>query len=186
MCGGRLSGTAGIISNPGFPRGSAVARHCVWVLTVPNGRKIQLSFDPRFGIGQDPKCLYDYLEVRNGGSGRSELIRKYCGSVAPLPIKSSDNSLRVTFNSGGTGIAAVGFEASWRAINFPERNQTSQPTTSPAIKQPTTELAKALPSSSPHGKGQYLCKDPRVIRIQTTCKSLEDFYKRFNRLWTDL
>ena len=36
-------------------------------------------------------CLYDYLEIRDGGSEQSEVLTKLCGDEIPNPIQTTQN-----------------------------------------------------------------------------------------------
>lgn len=50
----------------------------------------------------DYMCQYDYVEVRDGDSSDSQIIRRFCGNERPAPIRSSGSSLHVLFHSDGS------------------------------------------------------------------------------------
>lgn len=50
----------------------------------------------------DYMCQYDYVEVRDGDSVDSKLIKRFCGNDRPLPIRSTGSSLHVLFHSDGS------------------------------------------------------------------------------------
>jgi len=49
----------------------------------------------------DHSCRYDYVEIRDGGSIKSQVIGRYCGNNRPGLIHSSGNTLHVLFVSDG-------------------------------------------------------------------------------------
>src|SRR5688572_17937578 len=57
-------------------------------------------------------CVYDYLEVRDGGEDNSPLLGKICGNKTPPDIKSTGNVLYVKFVSDGS-VQKAGFAATF-------------------------------------------------------------------------
>ena len=47
-------------------------------------------------------CQYDYVEVRDGDSIDSRIIKRFCGNDRPPPVRSSGSSLHVLFQSDGS------------------------------------------------------------------------------------
>ncbi|BHF71232.1 Dorsal-ventral patterning tolloid-like protein 1 [Sparganum proliferum] len=55
-----------------------------------------------FHIGPDrPECLNEYLEILDGPSESSTLLRKLCGSSVPRAVRSSNNTMTVRFVANG-------------------------------------------------------------------------------------
>ena len=97
ICGGNLSNN-GRLQSPNYPDEYTSRKDCVWVLDVPEGKRVALSFDS-FDIERDDSCAYDYLEVRDGADVNSDLIGRYCGLDAPEDILSKGNKLYSAFKS---------------------------------------------------------------------------------------
>lgn len=58
------------------------------------------------------KCVYDYLEIRDGHEKTSPEIGRYCGYKIPEDIKSTGNKLYVKFVSDGS-VQKAGFAATF-------------------------------------------------------------------------
>jgi tolkin protein len=63
--------------------------------------------------------VYDYIEVRDGGSADSALIGTYCGYKMPEDIKSTGNQLYVKFVSDGS-VQKAGFAATFMKGESPK------------------------------------------------------------------
>lgn len=50
----------------------------------------------------DYMCQYDYVEIRDGESMDSRVIKRFCGNDRPPPIRSTGPSLHVLFHSDGS------------------------------------------------------------------------------------
>ena len=81
--------------------------------------KIYLCRD--FDIESGWNCFYDYLEIRDGDSGNSTLLGRYCGdsSQTPDPILSSYNHLYMTFVTDGS-VQNRGFVLNYTTIEVRE------------------------------------------------------------------
>ena len=66
LCGANYFSSQGIIRSPGkleyLPN-----KDCEWVITVPNGQQIELTFN-YFEMENHADCRFDKLEIRNGGN----------------------------------------------------------------------------------------------------------------------
>ena len=70
-------------------------------------------FDNRlFQIENHDNCVYDYIEVRDGGDAASNKIGSFCGYKMPDDIKSTGNQLYIKFVSDGS-VQKAGFAASF-------------------------------------------------------------------------
>lgn len=63
-------------------------------------------------IEKHDSCAYDYVEVRDGGSGSDPLLGRFCGYDKPGDLKSSSNKLWLKFVSDGS-VNKAGFAASF-------------------------------------------------------------------------
>ncbi len=113
-CGGVVSGSSGVITSPNFPQNYDHNDHCAWLIQAPPGTTVTLTFTS-FDIELHPKCQYDYLSVRNGGTFESPQISgesPWCGSNAPASITTSSNEVLMVFMTDGSE-AAGGFRLEW-------------------------------------------------------------------------
>ncbi|XP_006766106.1 PREDICTED: cubilin, partial [Myotis davidii] len=112
-CGGIQTGESGVIASPNYPASYDSLTHCAWLLEVPEGDTITLTFSD-FDIESHSTCAWDSVTVRNGGSPGSPIIGHYCGTSSPSPIRSGSNQLVVIFNSDHS-VQNGGFYATWSA-----------------------------------------------------------------------
>nr|VZI31655.1 unnamed protein product [Spirometra erinaceieuropaei] len=95
-CGGHLKANQGTISSPGYPREYPPNAKCTWLIEVPTGFSVVLTFDS-FEIEGYGDCQYDYVEVFDGPSASSPVLRKICGIDVPPTIQSRHNTMAVRF-----------------------------------------------------------------------------------------
>ncbi|KAG9265652.1 hypothetical protein AMEX_G20118 [Astyanax mexicanus] len=93
-CGGKLTGTNGTFSSPGFPSYYPPQMQCVWDIEVPAGKHVKVKFS-KFSLrepGETPNhCSKDYLEINN---------HRMCGEKPPNTVHSSrTNQITVRFVS---------------------------------------------------------------------------------------
>ena len=116
-----INGTSGVITSPNYPGNYDSNQRCVWRITVPSGMGVRLSFTS-FNLESTSSCNYDYVEIRNGSSGSSPILGKYCGSSTPIVPRAYSGSIFVTFRSDGSN-SYKGFNATFAAINIPKGTQ---------------------------------------------------------------
>ena len=79
----------------------------------------------RFDLEASSRCTYDYVAVYDGPDmNSSSLIGQYCGSVTPLKIVSTSNTLLVNFVTDRS-VSKEGFQAAYRSV-FGESTQCNQ------------------------------------------------------------
>jgi len=120
-----VTGTsAGEVTSPNYPAKYPHNKQEVKTISVPKGKKIQLTFT-YFAIefyeeGGQKSCPYDKLDIFDGAEAAADK-KSYtlCGfelSSLPLnPIISAGNALTLAFSSDG-GVAYSGFRATWKAV----------------------------------------------------------------------
>ncbi|KAJ6216814.1 hypothetical protein RDWZM_007971 [Blomia tropicalis] len=111
VCGGEIMAEKGFLQSPNYPDDYRPNKECIWKVTVPKNYQVALKFQS-FEIENHDNCVYDYLEIRDGHSGNSPLIGKYCGHKIPDDIRSNSNHLYVKFVSDGS-VNKAGFSASF-------------------------------------------------------------------------
>lgn len=62
-CGGDLNAPSGTISSPNYPNLYPHNRLCRWKITVPQGRRVTLTFND-LRLEDHNSCTFDYVEVR--------------------------------------------------------------------------------------------------------------------------
>merc|ERR1719318_2177626 len=119
------SGTpSGEVTSPNYPAKYPNNKVEVKTITVPEGKKIELTFT-YFAIefykeGGKISCPYDKLELFDGkDTTEDKTTHTLCGfelsSLPQNPITSKGNTLIQVFTSDG-GVAYSGFRATWKAV----------------------------------------------------------------------
>ncbi|CAL8097727.1 unnamed protein product [Calicophoron daubneyi] len=112
ICGGDLHMEEGKLTSPHYPEFYPPSKECIWQITVPVGYSVALTFQS-FQLEKHDTCVYDYLEVRDGLTDTSPLLKKLCGSQLPSPIKSTNNVMYIKFVSDGS-VGKQGFTATFQ------------------------------------------------------------------------
>ncbi len=74
MCGGRFSGSHGLIKTPNHPANYASNGECEWFLEAPTGHYLKLTFQ-NFRLEGGVNCSNDFVEVRDiNATGERQLI----------------------------------------------------------------------------------------------------------------
>ena len=96
-CGGSFNSANGIITSPSFPNSYPAAKDCVYVVSVPSDHYVKLRF-----YTMDIKCQAsdlepDHIEIRDGSTDASPLIRRFCGNASSTPefIQTTQNYMRL-------------------------------------------------------------------------------------------
>ncbi|XP_031564468.1 tolloid-like protein 1, partial [Actinia tenebrosa] len=128
----QVSGSSGYIKSPLYGTKYPSNMQCTWVITVPNGNKIKLTFsDFRVGerfYGCSPS--HDFVEIRDGEFDVSAILGQYCSSSRPSPVYSSGRHMWIRFNSNSDNYLDKqyaqeknGFRASYEVIKLEEALQ---------------------------------------------------------------
>ncbi|XP_065365033.1 uncharacterized protein Neto [Calliphora vicina] len=110
--------------SPEYPNEYPKNINCTRVITAPKGQIIRLDFRNSFNIEDKEECKFDFLEIRDGQYGFSNLIGKYCGSDFPPEITSKERYLWLHFHSDES-IEYDGFTA---VYEFIDRNRDAPST----------------------------------------------------------
>uniref|UniRef100_A0A8C4TP22 CUB domain-containing protein n=1 Tax=Erpetoichthys calabaricus TaxID=27687 RepID=A0A8C4TP22_ERPCA len=100
------------LTSPNYPNNYPVYRECIYRIIVSVNRQIMLNFTDFALEPTYPSCLYDYVEIRDGGYETSPLTSRYCGTTTPPIIMSHSNRLWIKFRSDMTSTYR-GFMAHW-------------------------------------------------------------------------
>lgn len=113
VCGGNLTmdNWRHVIESPNYPRDYTANQNCIWRITVPHNHQIALKFHT-FNVEKHPRCLHDFVEVRNGNTARSDLLGRFCGNNLPPLLTTTTNQMFIRFKSDDSGKHG-GFSASY-------------------------------------------------------------------------
>ncbi|XP_076303249.1 neuropilin and tolloid-like isoform X2 [Lasioglossum baleicum] len=104
--------------SPNYPDNYPNLTECVRVLEADQGMLLKLDFRDEFKLEDSPECRYDFLEVRDGQHGYSNLLGNYCGTNFPPEITSKTRYLWLRFHSDDS-IEGKGFKAVWSMVPRP-------------------------------------------------------------------
>uniref|UniRef100_A0A183SXE8 CUB domain-containing protein n=1 Tax=Schistocephalus solidus TaxID=70667 RepID=A0A183SXE8_SCHSO len=82
-----LKGNKGTFTSPGHPNEYPINTKCIWIIEVP------------VGSTEKANCEYDFVEIYDGPSEKSRRLRKLCGNEIPAAIRSTSNTMTVSFFS---------------------------------------------------------------------------------------
>ena len=102
--------------NPNPDSGYPSHLSCGWLIIVPDGKIIKLSF-VTFEMRWTADCTADYVEVLDGKFNYSKSKGRFCGhaTVTPDDIVSTGRYMRVRFRSGRIRSPYKGFTATFTA-----------------------------------------------------------------------
>eukprot|EP00094_Tigriopus_californicus_P007480 TCALIF_07202-PA protein Name:"Similar to CUBN Cubilin (Canis familiaris)" AED:0.20 eAED:0.21 QI:0/0.76/0.57/0.97/0.85/0.88/35/0/3998 len=113
-CGGLLTEPEAEFSSPSHPQTYSHNLNCEWLIRVPIGDTIELSFF-FLDIESHANCRYDFLEVRDGSTPDSPLAGRYCGTTRPPRYVSTTNTLFIHFKTDQS-ITGIGFRAKYKTV----------------------------------------------------------------------
>ncbi|KAL9987887.1 hypothetical protein ACROYT_G002265 [Oculina patagonica] len=105
----------GRFTSPNYPSHYPNNQHCTWLIEAPPGQNIYLYFGS-FALERQSYCRFDVVEVFNGNSGASPMIKRACGRQPPCGMYSSGRFLFVKFTTDFSGTDR-GFSASYYALS---------------------------------------------------------------------
>ena len=109
-----LTGSSGSITSPNYPRNYPNSKTCRWIITVPEGHRVKLTFHT-FLLETcivPSICTCDHVEVRDGQDGGSFKLGEYCGKRTPDPAYSTGRFMWIEFKSDSR-TTDTGFRASY-------------------------------------------------------------------------
>ncbi|XP_019641565.1 PREDICTED: CUB and sushi domain-containing protein 2-like [Branchiostoma belcheri] len=97
-CGGNLTApSGGPLTSPNYPGNYGNNENCEWLITVPEGSIIRLTFD-----SFHTEKGYDFLTIYDGASDNATEIKRLTGYHPQIsPIISTSNTLFLRFRSDG-------------------------------------------------------------------------------------
>lgn len=98
-CGGQIRlttfNTNTTISSPNYPSIPPAHIQCIWTIIGPAGEQLKIDFLERFDMART--CSKEYVELREGSTGASPVIKTICGDKLPETQYTKANMLRVKF-----------------------------------------------------------------------------------------
>ena len=96
-CGGRSSNSSGIIVSPSHPMSYPPMANCIYVVSQPTGKLINISIANMDIACQKTGYTSDYIEFRDGGNENSQMMGRFCGNSTNIPslMQTSQNFLWV-------------------------------------------------------------------------------------------
>ena len=91
LCGGNFTAPNGVLTSPSYPDKYPKNSDCIYTITQPNGTLIEMNV-LTFVVENWGNEEGDYLEIRDGTSYQSPLLKKILHEH-PEPIRSTKSSL---------------------------------------------------------------------------------------------
>ncbi|BHF63125.1 Bone morphoproteintic protein 1 [Sparganum proliferum] len=120
-CADYIKADNGNISSPDYPNNYPPNSKCIWRIEVSVGFSVLLTFES-FDLEEETDCLFDYLEIFDGSSECSPMLRKLCGSRIPTAVASSKNTMTVKFTSDSMN-HKNGFNVKFEKVTYSEVSQ---------------------------------------------------------------
>ncbi|XP_050313173.1 cubilin-like isoform X2 [Anthonomus grandis grandis] len=99
-CGGDIiltqDDTSVEIASPNYPNIPPPHTECIWTIRAPPGEILRIDFEDRFDVHSGYGCVQEYVELRDGSSDLSPLIKTLC-DVTPSTERTKNNVLRVKY-----------------------------------------------------------------------------------------
>ncbi|KAL7056920.1 hypothetical protein AAHC03_019022 [Spirometra sp. Aus1] len=115
VCGESLKADKGVFTSPGYPSNYLPNKQCIWKIEVSAGFAVVLSF-VTFGLEEQSDCSYNHLEIVDGPSEDSPILRKLCGLDIPATIRSTSNRVTVRFTTDSV-LGSQRFAASFEKVS---------------------------------------------------------------------
>nr|VZI04989.1 unnamed protein product [Spirometra erinaceieuropaei] len=115
VCGESLKADKGAFTSPGYPSNYLPNKQCIWKIEVSAGFAVVLSF-VTFGLEEQSDCSYNHLEIFDGPSEDSPILRKLCGLDIPATIRSTSNRVTVRFTTDSV-LGSQRFAASFEKVS---------------------------------------------------------------------
>ncbi len=106
----------GQFTSPYYPSNYPNNKHCTWLIEAPRGYYIYLHFGS-FDLEDCRNCGCDVVEVFDGSSSWSPMMKRACGRQSPCGMYSSGRYLFVKFSTDGSATDR-GFSASYYAVSY--------------------------------------------------------------------
>lgn len=113
-CGDNYTEPLGRITSPRYPNEYEGNLKCDYIITVPQGSHVELTFHPQFDIEQWEDCRFDSLTIYEGVTDSSREILRVCGKESPGNLTVS-SSVLIRFKTDWS-VAGKGFALFYRVL----------------------------------------------------------------------
>jgi len=122
----QLQGSSGTFFTPGYPVPYPNQSTCLWNITVPSRKKVELKFEDFDLEGVSSSCKQPtnanvYVQIRDGQDQESKELVPHCGyytSSRHPDVYSSGRYMWVKFYSNSQNSLAKGFKAHFEAVDL--------------------------------------------------------------------
>uniref|UniRef100_A0A673AMU3 Cubilin n=1 Tax=Sphaeramia orbicularis TaxID=375764 RepID=A0A673AMU3_9TELE len=114
LYGNDVTGEAGQIASPLYPRTYPNNAHYHWTITVDGGKYVQIRFLD-MDVEDLSNCYYDNLKVFDGPTVHYFPLGTFCGLTLPPPLRSSGSTVTLQFQSDSI-VGGQGFLVEWTAV----------------------------------------------------------------------
>ncbi|XP_031759056.1 ovochymase-2 [Xenopus tropicalis] len=113
-CGGGSNAETGVIKSPNWPYNYRPNTACVWVIEVPQGKKVHLTFTDfdLEDVDLMTRDCYDYVSAFEERPGQTVTHGRFCGTTIPSTIITQGNRIALRFQSD-LFTEGKGFRAYW-------------------------------------------------------------------------
>lgn len=102
-CGGTLTTYEGSIVSPNYPQFYPNRIVCNWLISASQGSTLSILITD-MAFDRTPSCNYDFIEIYDGDSVRSNSIGRYCNSInSPIAIQTHTNKAFIRFVADNIG-----------------------------------------------------------------------------------
>ncbi|XP_067031299.1 fibroblast growth factor receptor 3-like isoform X1 [Acropora muricata] len=183
FCSGdtRLEKPYGVFSSPLFPNNYGESENCIWVITAPEGYRLQLTFH-WFGVEADRYskrtglCYDDYVQIIEKANGHPKQFLRLCGCKSLFTHVSSYEKMWVSFNSYKKA-NWPGFYATYRTIS-PEECPANDTNCSIAAMSGVSFNAQGKVCSVIDGASFTWNEPPPTRRVQAAADPVKHFSVR--------
>ena len=123
-----VKGSSGTIFTPDYPVPYEDYTTCVWLIYVPDRKRVKLTFtDFELGKGViDTKYNFcnrkfdmDYVEIHDGEWSGAKHLGIYCGKKTSFDVYSSGRNMWIKFHANRDGVRAYkGFKAHFESVDL--------------------------------------------------------------------
>ena len=94
-CGGYFTAPNGLLTSPSYPDEYPGKSDCIYTISQPTGTflNLQIRMFDLYAFDCGNAFDDDYLEIRDGSSELSSLMGKFCGSIFPASLQTTQNQV---------------------------------------------------------------------------------------------
>ncbi|XP_062577031.1 mucin-2-like [Saccostrea cucullata] len=112
-----------VVQSPGMETGELYPNdvQCSWIFIAQDDQEIKIGFE-MFDVEHEKDCKYDSLQLYNGSSVKSEVIKRYCGKELPSNFTFPGNQMYLLFISDRR-VQSIGFKLNVDIVKKPTKTK---------------------------------------------------------------